>query len=613
MGFQYLWPLGLLILIPVIIIMYLLKQKTEPHPFSSLFLWSETYRNLHSDAPWEKLKKSLLMAVQILTLIALIIALMSPYIRSKHSGTGHVIVVIDNSASMKTKYDNSSTRLQVAIDNAVRYVEGLRAGTSVSVISSNREAVLLLSDSADKSLAIRRIKDITPTNFAGSCEAGSNMVRSMVMQWESCEVVYFTDSAVVNGFGDATGQVVDVYSDTDNALIEYVGHGKNADGSYTILAKITNNTKDPLTCEVNLYGDDKIIDVSPALNIASGKSDILYFEKVNFNGKTVCVELNNVRDALEDDNKAYDVITEIKDCNTLLMTYQNLYLEKAVGLVNGVKITKAEKVSEFEAYTAADNYDLFIFDGMLPEKLPETGNILLINAFDGDLCKATDKLGGVRVYTEDSKLTGYLEEYSFGVSQAVGIDCPYWADKFLTTRANDKEYVLGCFGSQNGRTVCMLGFDFHDSELPLKLEFPILIHNIMSVCAGTGILQSTVVNTGASIQINGGAAGLQTLVESPSGQKTSLSGSLSVFGSTDEIGVYSVSRTGDGTTVSEVFAVNFPKTESVINQKPTESTGTDNIASANTVATSSLNLRTLVICFILILLAAEWFVYIRGL
>ena len=51
MKFLYLWPFFLLLLIPVIIIMYLLKQKAVDMPIASLFLWKEMYRNVEANTP----------------------------------------------------------------------------------------------------------------------------------------------------------------------------------------------------------------------------------------------------------------------------------------------------------------------------------------------------------------------------------------------------------------------------------------------------------------------------------------------------------------------------------------------------------------------------------
>ena len=61
MAVQNMWPLAFLVLIPVIIILYLLKQKAVDTPFSSNLLWQEIYRNLEAKTPFEKLKQNILM------------------------------------------------------------------------------------------------------------------------------------------------------------------------------------------------------------------------------------------------------------------------------------------------------------------------------------------------------------------------------------------------------------------------------------------------------------------------------------------------------------------------------------------------------------------------
>jgi hypothetical protein len=609
MGFLNYWPLGLLILIPVIIILYLLKQKTEPHMFPSLFLWNETYRNMHSDTPWEKLKKSLLMVMQIITVLALIIALMSPFIRSRGTNSDHVIIVMDNSASMKTLYDGKETRLEVAKRDAVGYIERLAAGTSVSIIESNRNGILVLSDSSDKSLAIRKIKAIEPTNYAGSCEAGASMVRSMMTQWSSSQLVCYTDTALSSEYKAFSCTVFDVYDYSENAYIEYVGHGRNSDGTLTVLAKVTNDTGSTLDFDANLYGDGTIIAVSDRQSIPAKESAILYFENVDFTGNSVCVELNNVNDALPDDNRCYDIITEIKECETLLLTDKNLYLEKAIGLIDGIKITKSEDTASFKAITAGKKYDLYIFDGMVPDELPESGNLLFINAFDGVLCEKEKALDGSVVHTEDSKLTIYLNDYRFGVSKATAIKQPYWADRFLKVEKDGETYCLGAYGTHNGSSVCMIGLDFHDTDLPLKLEFPLLIYNIMNYCAGNGILQTNVINAGNTLRINPGQEELT--VKRPGGDTSVLSVLTASYSDTGELGVYRLSRTRENINEQEYFAVNFPKSESTTLRS--ENSDTHDVVNVNARAAGTLSLRNIIIIVILVLLAAEWLVYLRGL
>lgn len=602
MKFLYLWPLALLVLIPIIIIMYLLKQKAVDHPFSSLFLWKEMYKNMQANTPWEKLKKNLLMYLQIATVLILIFALMSPYIKSETTSAGHVVLVLDTSGSMNTKYDDGHTRMEVAVSEAIDYVDKLPGDTSISIITSDKEAVLVLTDSVDKSLAKRRLNAIEATNYMGDCSFGMEMAESMIAQWETAEVVYFTDTYV--SCKTTGGYIIDVYSEMDNAVVEYVGHGTDSEGMLTVLAKVSNFGSKELKMDINLYGDEEMLAVKE-VTIPSGDSEIVYFENLAFDGKVIYAELHDVKDALLLDNGCYDVITEASECNVLLMTEQNLYLEKAMALMDGVKVTKSNDIDGFKDFLSLE-YDLYVFDGMVPTELPKNGSMLFINCECPELYTVADTLEGILLKVKDSKVTKYLEDYSFGASKVKAMEVPGWADSFLTA-GNFSAGFIGTYGTQQ---VCVLGMDFHDTELPLKSEFPILIYNIMNECVSTGMLSASVVNAGSAIKVSGKIDGEKPVIERPDGKNEELVGTIVNYTGTNETGVYEVEQNADGEKLSEVFAVNFPKNESYIQNTPGGSPEAGTSVVQATVNTS-LNLRNVIIILALILLCIEWIVYIR--
>ena len=602
MKFLYLWPLALLVLIPIIIIMYLLKQKAVDHPFSSLFLWKEMYKNMQANTPWEKLKKNLLMYLQLATVLILIFALMSPYIKSETTSAGHVVLVLDTSGSMNTKYDDGHTRMEVAVSEAIDYVDKLPGDTSISIITSDKEAVLVLTDSVDKSLAKRRLNAIEATNYMGDCSFGMEMAESMIAQWETAEVVYFTDTYV--SCKTTGGYIIDVYSEMDNAVVEYVGHGTNNEGLLTVLAKVSNFGSKEFKTDINLYGDEEMLAVKE-VTIPSGDSEIVYFENLAFDGKVIYAELHDVKDALLLDNGCFDVITEAAECNVLLMTEQNLYLEKAMALMDGVKVTKSNDIDGFKDFLSQE-YDLYVFDGMVPTELPKNGSMLFINCECPELYTVADTLEGILLKVKDSKVTRYLEDYSFGASKVKAMEVPGWADSFLTA-GNFSAGFIGTYGTQQ---VCVLGMDFHDTELPLKSEFPILIYNIMNECVSTGMLSASVVNAGSIVKVSGKIDGAKPVIERPDGKNEELVGTIVNYTGTNATGVYEVEQNADGEKLSEVFAVNFPKNESYIQNTPGGSPEAGTSVVQATV-NSSFNLRNVIIILALILLCIEWIVYIR--
>ena len=56
MTVQNMWPLAFCVLIPIIILLYILKQRAKDQTFSSILLWQEIYKNLEARTPFEKLK-----------------------------------------------------------------------------------------------------------------------------------------------------------------------------------------------------------------------------------------------------------------------------------------------------------------------------------------------------------------------------------------------------------------------------------------------------------------------------------------------------------------------------------------------------------------------------
>lgn len=602
MKFAQLWPLAFLILIPVIIIMYLMKQKAKDQPVSSLYLWSEMVKNTQANTPWEKLKRDWLLILQIITLIVLIIALMSPFILSNLAGSGKACIVIDTSASMNTMYDEDITRLEKAKEEAISYVRGLKNGSEISLITSDRSAMLLASKSENKSEVIDQIKKITPSNYAGDTKEGIKMASALATDNKDLEVMILTDSDVSTENLNAT--VVDVYSDLPNVGIDYISHGTDNKGNLTVLVKVTNYGSNSAVRDVSIYSGENLIDYQE-VEIEAGKSEVVYFEKVNVPTDVFSAQLS-IKDACLDDNVSYDVLEEENQRKVLLMTRANIYLEKALNLIPNISVTKSSDIEHMEDLEK-ENYDLYIFDSMLPDKLPANGNILVFAMPMDDIAPRESTYKEGRYITGvDSKVTRYLEALSFGVGETYTYDISNndKAQPFLITSSEDKEEVVGFMEEKGGRNYCVIGFDLHNSELPLYMEYPILIYNIVTSCVESGSLNNFVYNSGDLVSISANVEGELPTVVKPDGEIVEMSDYISNYSATNQFGVYTFNQTVKDLDYTNHFVVNFPASESnitmhpslVVNQK-------DNVV---TEVKGILNLRNLIIVIAMFLLALEW-------
>lgn len=599
MRLTYLWPLFLLLLIPVIILMYLLKQRAQQRPVSSLFLWHEMYQNAEANTPWEKLKKNWLLILQIITLLILIFAVCSPYFLKGGVGADHAVIVIDNSAGMGTIHEGDQTRLDVAIEEAVSYVRDLRSGTGITVIASSIDGTLLYSNGDNKNQAIDKIRSIEQTSNPGDAHAGLEMVRTMQTQWKSVETVCFTDTyASMEGI---TGYIVDLFSVTENIGIDYISHGYN-EGKLVILTKICNYGTQDAVVDANLYGDDTLLQIL-SVSVPAGESSIVYFDDFSYQGKEVSVELS-VTDSLPGDNVAYDILEEETVTDVLLMTEANLYFEKAMGILQGINVTKSNDILSFDDFKKQE-YDVYVFDGMVPQVLPEQGSMIFMNIKETELFTSDAFLQGVLVEPEEHEMTEYLEDLSFGISETYAYQVPMWADAVFQSGS----HTIAFAGEYESRNVCVIGFDLHNSDLPLKTEFPVFVYNLLNASAGQSIVEGSVYYPGDAVNIFGKLNESLPVVILPDESQQELRDYHWSFADTFKTGIYHVKQTTEKGMQQESFAVNFPGTESFVTQTP--SAMSDGEEMIKTSVSGMLDLRNVIILITLLFLGIEWIAYLR--
>src|SRR5882724_1423759 len=88
------------IAVPSLLILYFLKLRRREMPVSSTFLWKKAVQDLQVNAPFQRLRKNLLLFLQMALLLMLILALSRP-VSNFTPGAGKLsVVLIDRSASM---------------------------------------------------------------------------------------------------------------------------------------------------------------------------------------------------------------------------------------------------------------------------------------------------------------------------------------------------------------------------------------------------------------------------------------------------------------------------------------------------------------------------------
>lgn len=516
MIFESLWPLLFLAAVPVIIILYLLKPKGIDQRISSNLLWQKLLKNEHSRTFFEKFVHNILMYLQIAIIALLIIALMSPFVRTNGVNMGRRVLLIDTSGSMQMRDENGVSRLEEAVQMAGDFVRAAD-NTRFSVVAADGVSTELLAvDLSDTQDVINILQGLSCSDRGGSLTASQGILDTLTGSEEegSSTLMVFTDGAGAAAFEGLTGFVdKELYvagKPAANVANEYTVFAKRDDGTYDVMVSVRNYGDAKVSFDVGLYdASDKLIALRQ-MSLNADETNVCLFEQVDWQGQTLRAYISGVQDpgqdAMEEDNTSFAVKGNGSRINGLLVSAGNTFLEKAYQAATGTNITKAGN----DASADTDGYNVVIYDvGQEPHA--ESGNKLIFRApqtqnqgTDGTETDGTGTDGGTEeilenivVHTKNCPLTQGLSDFTIGVNRAYSFALPEGARSFLEYEGK----CVGYYGEYAGRKQIVVGFDIRESDFPLRAEFPVFLANAIVYLSDTSWLGSTVYYAGDEITL----------------------------------------------------------------------------------------------------------------
>ncbi len=164
------------IAVPTLVILYFLKLRRSPLEVSTTLLWKKSIQDIQANAPFQRLRKNILLLLQLLVLALLIVALAQPRSDQGSVGGQRIVLMLDRSASMSsTDGDDSGTqsRLEAAKQRAIEVVESLeepgvlkREGSAdqAMVVAFDAAAEIIQPFTTDKRQLIDAINSVQPTD-----------------------------------------------------------------------------------------------------------------------------------------------------------------------------------------------------------------------------------------------------------------------------------------------------------------------------------------------------------------------------------------------------------------------------------------------------------------
>src|SRR5271168_1834211 len=158
-------PLGLaswflLAGVPVgIIALYFLKLRRRPVRVPSTILWRRSLEDLHVNSLFQRLRRNLLLFLQLLAVALAMLALAGPRLKGTAGQGQRFVLLIDNSASMAAT-DVAPSRLAKAKQAAKKVVAEMDSDDLAMVIKFGEKAQVVSNYTGDRRMLAQRIDAI---------------------------------------------------------------------------------------------------------------------------------------------------------------------------------------------------------------------------------------------------------------------------------------------------------------------------------------------------------------------------------------------------------------------------------------------------------------------
>ena len=175
--------------------MYLLKLRRDETVVPSTLLWQRLVADVEANAPWQRLRRSLLLLLQLLLVLILALLAARPFLERPAGLARDIVLVIDTSASMQAT-DVAPNRLEAAKAAAIEALRDLPTGGKVSVVAAGRTAKVVANGTSDLGRVKQAIASISRTSDAGDLGDALRLASALAARSGDAEILVATDAAL---------------------------------------------------------------------------------------------------------------------------------------------------------------------------------------------------------------------------------------------------------------------------------------------------------------------------------------------------------------------------------------------------------------------------------
>lgn len=626
------WPVAAVaggFLIPLLVLLYFLKLKRRELEISTTLLWKQTIKDMQANAPFQRLRRNLLLFLQLLILVAGLLAIAQPQLSTALDPPSRSVILIDRSASMKTADETSPggqtiTRLERARRDAVAFVEAMNTGglledaadlfgtrdpDEAMVIAFDTGAEVIQPFTSSRELLTRAIESVEATDGASligeaiklaSAYVGPRLVEDLGLVAGAPMVLWsdggITDLADVRLHPEAQLLYNRVgTSGTPNVAITAMQADRTYDrpDEVSVFVGLQSTPAERRDVDVEFIVDGVVRSVR-AVGIAGRDQETgapgtggVVFKLQRAQGAVLSARLvtDPAWDALGADNEAWFALTPAKRLAVALVTPGNAVLRHAL---SGLTVSKLVELrpAEFEGLASTgrtEEFDVFVLDGWTPERglpggkyliwgaVPEIGAVAPGAEGEGDGEGARSGVSAIVAWDRDHPALSAIDLSAVRIGEMHRIEAGPGA-RVLATSTRGPAIVEVVEG---GVRAIVVAFKPEESNWPLDWGYVIfLAASVRTLGEDLGDIEGQVVRPGEVVATDVPRSVEGVRLEGPgigSVRLTPDSEGRTVFGPVKRSGVYTMRWSGEAGRSDLVVGGEVVRPIAVSMQDPVES------------------------------------------
>ena len=401
------WQWAVMAALPLgIVLLYFLKLRREPVEVPSTFLWSRTIEDLHVNSLLQRLRRSLLLLLQLLAVLLAAMALLRPGVRGEASSHNRTVFLLDTSASMRaTDGEDAASRFDLAKKLIGQRIDQMSDHESAMLVSFSDRPTTVQSFTSDRRRLRSALEGVTVTHHSTDILGALKAADGLANPRRTSEVGNLSDVQVASAmpadlliFSDGGFQPVTEFN-LGNLIPTYVAIGSKSPSNLAItafsaernpekpgevqaFATLVNQGTQPIETTVTLSTHGEFLDAS-SVSLEPGDQTGLSFLIESDEAIQLKLVIDE-QDDLDTDNVAFAGLSPMRSVHVLVVTPGNVPLELGLRTTKAAKICTAEFVSA--AFLETDAFaqramqgtdDLIIFDRCSPNEMPATNTFFI--------------------------------------------------------------------------------------------------------------------------------------------------------------------------------------------------------------------------------------------